>query len=127
MGGYANENIVKEVFNQCDAIVVPSIWGENSPLVIHEAIEAGVPVITADYGGMKEYIHHEVNGLLFKHRSASSLAEQMQRFVDEPQYALQLIARGYLQSSERHIPDIKEHGKEVEQLYKQTLLKEVSR
>ena len=48
------------MFNQIDAIVVPSIWLENSPLVIHEALEAGVLVITADAGGMKEYFHHEV-------------------------------------------------------------------
>ena len=40
-----------DVFNHCDAIVVPSIWAENSPLVIHEALQARVPVITADYGG----------------------------------------------------------------------------
>ncbi len=48
-----------EVFNKIDAIVVPSIWLENSPLVIHEALQAGVLVITADVGGMAEYVHHE--------------------------------------------------------------------
>jgi glycosyltransferase involved in cell wall biosynthesis len=40
----------------CDAIVVPSVWVENSPLVIHEAQQARVPVITADVGGMAEYV-----------------------------------------------------------------------
>ena len=39
--------------------MVPSIWLENSPLVIHEAQQAGVLVITADVGGMAEYVHHE--------------------------------------------------------------------
>ena len=53
---YDNENIVEEVFNRCDCIVVPSIWDENSPLVIHEAQQCGVPVITADHGGMGEYV-----------------------------------------------------------------------
>lgn len=55
MGEYRNQDIVPEVFNRCDAIVVPSIWAENSPLAIHEALQARVPVITADYGGMSEY------------------------------------------------------------------------
>ena len=68
MGEYRNPEIVPEVFNRCDAIVVPSIWAENSPLVIHEALQARMPVITADYGGMAEYVHHERNGLLFRHR-----------------------------------------------------------
>ena len=58
MGEYCNQDIVPEVLNRCDAIVVPSIWAENSPLVIHEALQARVPVITADYGGMAEYVHH---------------------------------------------------------------------
>src|SRR5206468_3598953 len=31
-----------------DAVVVPSIWIENSPLTIREAFAAGVPVVTAD-------------------------------------------------------------------------------
>ena len=56
MGEYRNQDIVADVFNRCDAIVVPSIWAENSPLVIHEALQARVPVITADYGGMAEYV-----------------------------------------------------------------------
>jgi glycosyltransferase involved in cell wall biosynthesis len=71
---------VPEVLNRVDAIVVPSIWEENSPLVIHEAQQARVPVITADVGGMAEYVRHEHNGLLFRHRNAGSLATQMQRF-----------------------------------------------
>ena len=56
----ASESSGAEVFNQVDAIVVPSIWLENSPLVIHEALEAKVLVITAAAGGMQEYIQHEV-------------------------------------------------------------------
>ena len=84
MGEYRNQDIVPDVFNRCDAIVVPSIWAENSPLVIHEAQQARVPVITADYGGMAEYVHQEVNGLLFAHRDPESLSRQMQRLAERP-------------------------------------------
>ena len=42
MEEYRNQDIVSDVFNRCDAIVVPSIWAENSPLVIHEALQARV-------------------------------------------------------------------------------------
>lgn len=117
MEGYQNERIIEEVFNHVDAIVVPSIWGENSPLVIHEALEAKVPVITANYGGMKEYIHHEVNGLLFEHRNVDSLAEQMSRFIASPALSIQLARRGYIQSEDGHIPDISQHVKQLESLY----------
>jgi glycosyltransferase involved in cell wall biosynthesis len=117
MGGYRNDHIIDDVFNHVDAIVVPSIWGENSPLVIHEALEAKVAVITADYGGMKEYIHHNVNGLLFEHRNPQSLAEQMKKLVEDPELVFRLSQRGYLQSEDGHIPSIEDHAKYMVQLY----------
>lgn len=114
---YKNQDIVRDVFDRCDAIVVPSIWVENSPLVIHEAQQARVPVITADAGGMAEYVNHEVNGLLYEHRSVESLALQMQRFVDSPEFAARLGARGYLYSQSGDIPTIDAHVLEMERLY----------
>ena len=117
MAEYRNPEIVSEVFDRCDAIVVPSIWAENSPLVIHEALQAGVPVITADYGGMAEYVHHERNGLLFAHRDPVSLSEQMQRIADDPDLARQLGSRGYLQSEDGNVPDMAEHALSIETIY----------
>jgi len=114
---YRNEHIVEDVFNRVDAIVTPSIWLENSPLVIHEAQQARVPVITAAAGGMAEYVQHEVNGLLFRHRSTDALAEQMQRLVDDPALAERLGQRGYLQSVAGDVPSIKAHAHQLERLY----------
>lgn len=114
---YNNDNIVEEVFNYIDCIIVPSIWVENSPLVIHEALEAGVCVITADIGGMKEYIQHGKNGLLFKHRNESSLKEQLQYLIDNPDSINKLSKGGYLYSENKHIPDIKEHVHALEKIY----------
>ncbi len=118
---YKNQKIVRDVFDRCDAIVVPSVWVENSPLVIHEAQQARVPVVTAGVGGMAEYVRHEENGLLFEHRSVSSLAEQMQRLLDEPALAAHLGARGYLFSETGDVPEVSEHVREVERLYEQVL------
>lgn len=114
---YRNQAIVRDVFDRVDAIVVPSVWVENSPLVIHEAQQARVPVITADAGGMAEYVAHEVNGLLFTHRSVTALAEQMQRFVDDPALASRLGARGYLDDPQGEIPAIDAHLRAIEAIY----------
>lgn len=118
---YRNQEIVRDVFDCIDAIVVPSVWVENSPLVIHEAQQARVPVITANAGGMGEYVHHEVNGLIFEHRSHASLAVQMQRFVDDPALAARTGARGYLDSATGDIPSIEHHAREIEALYADVL------
>jgi len=118
---YKNSAITEDVFNNCDAIVVPSIWAENSPLVIHEAQQARVPVITANAGGMAEYVRHEENGLLFEHRNAHSLAEQMQRLADDPNWAKELGDKGYLFSDNGDIPRIEEHILAIENIYQKLL------
>ena len=122
MGEYGTSTIVPEVFDRIDALVVPSIWLENSPLVIHEAQEARVPVITSDLGGMAEYVHHETNGLLFKARDARGLAEQMQRLVDDPELAGKLGQRGYLYSVDSNVPDVEEHVGRLLSIYDQVRL-----
>ena len=118
---YRNQDVVGDVFNRIDAIVVPSIWVENSPLVIHEAQQARVPVITADAGGMAEYVQHEVNGLLYEHRNPNALAAQMRRFVDDLDLSRRLGARGYLQSATGDVPSIREHAAAIEGLYEQAI------
>ena len=118
---YRNQEIVRDVFNRVDAIVVPSVWVENSPLVIHEAQGARVPVITADVGGMAEYVHHEVNGLLFRHRDAEDLTRQMQRLADDPALARRLGARGYVHDPEGRVPDIEVHVRQIEAVYEEML------
>ncbi|MFP3121170.1 glycosyltransferase [Rickettsia sp. R2] len=121
MGNYENENIVTEVFNKVDAIVVPSIWGENSPLVIHEAEQLRIPVITADYGGMAEYIQDGINGLLFKHRDTESLSEKMENLSIDKNLYTKLTKKGYLYSNDGNVPSISEHTIELEKIYFNTI------
>jgi glycosyltransferase involved in cell wall biosynthesis len=118
---YRNQEIVSDVFNHIDALVVPSIWVENSPLVIHEALQVRLPVITANVGGMAEYVRHGVNGLLFNHRDPISLSEQMRILASNPTYATDLGSRGYLQSKTKDIPGIQQHVKDVEEIYENLL------
>lgn len=116
-GEYINHNLANDVFSNVDCIVVPSIWGENSPLVIHEAQACNVPVITADFGGMKEYVQHNINGLLFEHRNTKALAEQLKFAVLNPEKMKQLEEKGYLYSENGNVPNIQEHCIELEKIY----------
>lgn len=120
-GEYENEKIVEDVFARVDCIVVPSIWSENSPLVIHEAQANRVPVITADCGGMAEYVQHNVNGLLFEHRSIASLAEQMEYATMHQEEMSVLGERGYLFDTEGQVPSISSHCSQLVGHYKDIL------
>lgn len=116
-GEYVNKNLANTVFANVDCLVVPSIWAENSPLVIHEAQECKVPVITADYGGMCEYVNHKVNGLLFKLHDINSLAEQMQWAIEHPEEMQTFGNRGYLYSKDGKVPDIDSHCVELLKIF----------
>lgn len=122
-GEYVNSNLASQVFQYVNAIVIPSIWGENSPLVIHEAQSCKIPVITADFGGMKEYVSHKKNGLLFKHRDVNSLFEQLNYAVHNREELKEYGNKGYLYSPDGSIPNIKEHCDELMMSYNQLIQK----
>ncbi len=82
-GSVAHED-VPGLLQTLDVLVVPSIWEENSPLVIREAFAAGVPVVASRIGGIPETVIDEVNGLLFEPGDADDLARVLKRFVTEP-------------------------------------------
>lgn len=62
-----------------DWVVVPSIWWENSPLVIQEAFHNSRPVICSDIGGMAEKVKDGVDGLHFRAQDPLSLAAVIRR------------------------------------------------
>jgi glycosyltransferase involved in cell wall biosynthesis/MoaA/NifB/PqqE/SkfB family radical SAM enzyme len=84
-GPYRNED-VGTVLADLDVVVVPSIWRENSPLVIQEAQLAGLPVVASDAGGMAELVEHGKNGYLFPLGDEEALARTLQEIVDRPEH-----------------------------------------
>jgi glycosyltransferase involved in cell wall biosynthesis len=66
-----------------DWVIVPSIWWENSPLVIEEALFHKRPVICSNIGGMAEKVEHDQSGLHFQVGSAADLANCIIRAATE--------------------------------------------
>lgn len=79
-GEYDQDNI-QEMMRDIDVLVVPSLWSENMPLTIQEAMLSGTPVITADFGGMSELIKHEETGLLYSRGSVKGLRQALRRMI----------------------------------------------
>jgi glycosyltransferase involved in cell wall biosynthesis len=65
---------IGQVLSDLDVLVVPSIWYENTPLVIYSAQASGCPVIASDMPGLAEVLEHQVNGLLFPPGDSDALA-----------------------------------------------------
>ncbi|MBK8976937.1 MAG: glycosyltransferase family 4 protein [Planctomycetes bacterium] len=81
------------VMADTDLLVVPSTWYENTPFVVLEAFEAGVPVAVSDLGGMTEVLDERVNGFRFPAGDSAALAELLRSLVDDPQRIARLDPR----------------------------------
>ena len=81
-GSYRSEELPR-LMEQVDWVVVPSIWWENSPVVIQEAFLHGRPPIVSDIGGMAEKVGHGVNGLQFRVGSPEDLADQLREVLGD--------------------------------------------
>jgi glycosyltransferase involved in cell wall biosynthesis len=65
-------------------VLVPSIWWENSPLVIQEAFFHRRPIICSDVGGMAEKVRDGVDGIHFRRNDAFSLARTIEAATANP-------------------------------------------
>jgi glycosyltransferase involved in cell wall biosynthesis len=94
-----------------DWVLVPSIWWENSPLVIQEAFHFRRPVICSDIGGMAEKVTHGVDGLHFRAGDAADLARTLEYAVTTPGLWKQLHA------AIRPVYGMEAHVRALESLY----------
>lgn len=113
-GPYENRR-VDALMRSVHAVLVPSIWWENSPLVIQEALLNRRPVICSDIGGMAEKVRYGLDGFHFQAGSAHSLATLLRGLAAEPQ---RLLA---LQQTMAVPPTIAETGAAILGIYEETL------
>ena len=110
MGGFDHKDVAK-VFSEIDILVIPSIWRENSPLVIQEAFSAGVPVMASNIGGIPELIKDGENGLLFRVGDADKLYEKICLILNNPSLIEGMGKKAGPPKS------IEENAEEIEKIY----------
>ena len=66
---------------QVDALVLPSLFGEGLPMVVLEAMSAGLPVVATDVEGVSEAVRDGLDGVIAEPGNAESLAAAMRRLL----------------------------------------------
>ncbi len=82
-GAYQNSEMPR-LMQSVDWVVMPSIWWENSPIVIQEALHHRRPIICSNIGGMAEKVRDGQDGLHFRVRSAEDLADRFTEVLSDP-------------------------------------------
>ena len=70
-----------------DVLVLASIWPENEPVTLLEAIASGTAQIATRIGGSVELVDDMKSGLLVAPGDSADLAAAMRRYIDDPSLA----------------------------------------
>jgi glycosyltransferase involved in cell wall biosynthesis len=63
--GFVDQNTLYSLYSNALALIIPSIWPENAPLVALESFSAGTPVIASRNGGLPAIVEKLDNKLIF--------------------------------------------------------------
>ncbi|MHA7776936.1 glycosyltransferase family 4 protein [Roseibium sp. M-1] len=105
-GSYQNADM-PALIRQADWVIMPSVWWENSPVIIQEAFFHGRPVICSDIGGMAEKVRDGVDGLHARVSSPEALADRMIEALTEP--GLWQRLRTGIRPPKTHLESASEH------------------
>ncbi|MFA6304865.1 MAG: glycosyltransferase family 4 protein [Patescibacteria group bacterium] len=82
IGQVAREQL-DDLFKLADLLVLPSLWWENSPMVILEAYSQKTPVLVSDVGGSQELVKEPETGWIFKSNSEVDLVDQLKMILHD--------------------------------------------
>jgi glycosyltransferase involved in cell wall biosynthesis len=80
--GFRND--VRYILQECDLMVLPSLYGEGLPMVILEAMASGLPVIASRVEGVPEIIEDGVNGFMVNPGDAVALSRKIITLLEKP-------------------------------------------
>jgi len=108
--GFLAQAQLEDLWSRVGYLVIPSIWYENAPLVVLEALARGVPVISSDAGGLPEISVPESGSLVFRAGDPHSLAQKLVEAWNGRDDQRNLIAKARKVYLERHTPRVGAEG-----------------
>ncbi len=110
--GYTNN--VYKALSEMDIFVLTSRY-EGIPYVLLFAMNASVPIICTDVGGINEIIKHQENGILVEKENVDELVNQIKRLVNDKDLMISLKRNAKKNLEENYLID--KTTKSLERLY----------
>ncbi len=76
---------VRDLMAETDAVLVPSLWHENTPLVVLESLANHRPVIASDQKGISHMIQTGKNGILIPPGNRDEWVRSLEELSRDPQ------------------------------------------
>ena len=94
---------IQKYFQSATMVALPT-QEDNCPMVVLEAMAAGVPVLASNVGGVPDLIEPEVNGLLCDPQQPETFREGVTRFLDDSAFSKHIAAEAKIQALRRFHP-----------------------
>ena len=100
-------------------IVVPSMWYENCPMTVLEALSYGKPVIGSDIGGIPELINNNVDGFIFSTGDDNNLSSKIRILWERREFAKKMGLEGMKKVQEKF--NIEDHYSGLLSIYESVI------
>jgi glycosyltransferase involved in cell wall biosynthesis len=117
--GNVSEGNKIDIFKEADIFVLPSLWYENQPLSIIEAMASGLPVIGSNVGGIPEMICDGETGCLFMRGDSEDLYLKLEDLISNQEKRIEFGALGRTIAFKEY--DIHKNTRYILELYKEIL------
>ncbi len=82
--GFVSHQQLADQMMDSDLLCIPSIWAENSPGVVIQALGLGLPVMGSDRGGIPELVRDGNNGRLVRDPTQSAWQAALAGVLEQP-------------------------------------------
>jgi len=104
-GGMADREQLKGYFREATALALPSLE-DNCPMVVLEAMAAGVPVLAAKVGGLPDLIEDGKTGYFCDPLDPRSMVDGVSRMLQNQSAARAIATAARQQSRARYEPEV---------------------
>ena len=111
---------VSDILSILDVQLNASYGTEATSLALLEGFSLGIPAVASDYGGNPYVIEDGVNGLIFKSRDVSALADALARLMDDRELLADLGANALSTYNQRFTAQV--YANNVEKVYRKALI-----
>ena len=102
--GQRSPDELAAIYPQARAVVLPSLWLENAPLVAIEASAYGRAIVASRVGGLPELVEDGRTGLLFDRGDTAGLAEKLRLLLTDQTLAGNLGVAAHQRLAELRSP-----------------------
>jgi glycosyltransferase involved in cell wall biosynthesis len=117
--GWCDSDKLNQLYEQCFAVIFPSIWPEPAGLVTLEAYTHYRPVIASAVGGIPEYLQDGETGILVPANDIKMLAEAITDLSCDYHKCRRMGEQGYALFMQEFTMDT--HVKHLQKIYENTI------